>query len=305
MQIVSATIGLASAYRFDAVADTRETTVVRAEAGPGPDRFVREGLPDDQDVAKLIRLMNRYFESDVGSKRSEKLAEKIGRLVERMEAELEDQDVEHRLQLEVRRETQYLEREAVSYRAVGTITTSDGRQIDFQQALDLARVYARSESTVTRARFPVPSDDGGEQALGGWSGAGVAEPQARSVLTIGDGALGIDADGDGAIDPATELIGTSGDGFGELARFDDDNNGFIDEGDAVFDRLAVVSLGDQGLVAHSAGAAGLGAIYLGSVATPFVTRDPLGEIQSRVVRTGVYLTESGVSGVAQQIDLVI
>ncbi|MGI6434133.1 MAG: hypothetical protein ACOX0F_02005 [Syntrophomonadaceae bacterium] len=70
---------------------------------------------------------------------------------------------------------------------------------------------------------------------------------------------------------AAELFGPStGNGFAELALYDEDGNGWIDEGDSVYARLKIWSKDEEGndrLISVSD--AGVGAIMLGNIDTPF------------------------------------
>ena len=49
--------------------------------------------------------------------------------------------------------------------------------------------------------------------------------------------------------------------------------------------------------------AGVGALYLGNVASPFTVKTASGQTQGQVRSTGVFLTESGQAGTLQQVDL--
>ena len=67
------------------------------------------------------------------------------------------------------------------------------------------------------------------------------------------------------INDGNELFGTkSGDGFKDLAKYDKDRNGWIDEADDIFDDLRIWTKDEQGndklLTLKEAG---VGAIYLG------------------------------------------
>lgn len=56
----------------------------------------------------------------------------------------------------------------------------------------------------------------------------------------GSGFLALDKNGDGKINDGSELFGTSsGDGFKDLAEYDEDKNGWIDENDSIFSKLKV------------------------------------------------------------------
>ena len=125
------------------------------------------------------------------------------------------------------------------------------------------------------------------------------------------GFLALDANDNGQIDNGSELFGpATGNGFGELALYDEDGNDFIDEGDSVYESLRVWqkdTAGNDRLIAL--GEAGVGAIYLGSTTTPFQVKDDENELQGVVRSSGIYLKEedgqpAGV-GTVQQLDLVI
>lgn len=78
------------------------------------------------------------------------------------------------------------------------------------------------------------------------------------------------------IDDGRELFGPqTGNGFEELAGYDSDNNGWIDENDPIYNNLQIWQhdeYGNSTLIA--VGKAGVGAIYLGSTQTTINTRIP-------------------------------
>ena len=129
-----------------------------------------------------------------------------------------------------------------------------------------------------------------------------------SSLAKGSGFLALDLNNDGIINDGSELFGTkSGDGFKDLAAYDKDGNGWIDEDDEVFKHLKVWTKDADGrdrLIAL--GDAGVGAIYLGHTATEFsVKQMETNQTQGIVRSTGVFLKESGEVGTIQHVDLVI
>ncbi|MCA9735119.1 MAG: hypothetical protein H6696_18390 [Deferribacteres bacterium] len=125
--------------------------------------------------------------------------------------------------------------------------------------------------------------------------------------SAGSGFLAVDKNGDGRINDGSELFGaTSGDGFAELSIYDDDQNGWIDENDAVFSDLRVWSKNAAGEdYLRSLRELGIGAIALDSVATPFTLKDAQNNVQAQVRRTGFFLREDFSAGVVQQIDLAV
>ena len=221
----------------------------------------------------------------------------------------------------------YHEEESTTFETTGTVKTSDGREINFQLELSMSRsfteVYSRSFSfgggmftdplvinmdcdaaDVCDQKFYFDLDaDGHEEAI--------------SRLGPGSGFLALDKNGDGKINDGTELFGTrsgngtelfgtsSGNGFADLARYDSDKNGWIDEADDVFKDLMIWSKdrnGNDKLI--GLGAAGIGAIYLGNCQSEFALNRLIdNEPNARIRSTGIFLYENGSMGTLQQLDL--
>ena len=121
----------------------------------------------------------------------------------------------------------------------------------------------------------------------------------------GSGFLVFDRNANGKVDNGRELFGpTSGDGFQELAALDGDGNGWIDENDAAYGQLQVWSrdaAGNEGL--QSLAEAGVGAIALARIATPFSVKTEANELLGQIRSSGIFLQEDGTAGTIQQIDL--
>ena len=127
-----------------------------------------------------------------------------------------------------------------------------------------------------------------------------------AMLGEGSGYLALDKNGDGQINDGSELFGPStNNGFQELAQFDQDGSGWIDEGDDIFAGLRLWASNGRGeMTLVGLGVAGVGAIYLGHLETPFALKDENNEELGQVKRTGVFLREDGVAGTVQEVDLV-
>lgn len=124
-----------------------------------------------------------------------------------------------------------------------------------------------------------------------------------SKLREGSGFLALDKNENGKIDDGSELFGVkSGDGFSDLAAFDDDGNGWIDKNDKIFSKLRIWQKTDAGDKLVALGETGIGAIFLGSVKSEFA----LGDVNKtgRLRQSGFFLKESGEAGLVTQIDLV-
>lgn len=202
--------------------------------------------------------------------------------------------------------------EHTSFASVGTAVTADGRTIDFGISLEMSRSFeAAYEITGKEEIFTDPlviNLDTNAASLSDVSFYFDLDADGReeeiSSLGGGSGFLALDKNGDGRINNGSELFGArTGDGFGELAQYDQDGNGWIDEGDEVFHRLKVwtkCGTGDAKLL--SLQEAGVGAIFLGSQGTQFTLADSYGNENAAVRRTGVYLKENGQVGTVQHVD---
>ena len=127
-----------------------------------------------------------------------------------------------------------------------------------------------------------------------------------SMLESGSGYLALDKNGDGVINDGSELFGTeSGNGFRDLAAFDQDQNGWIDEADEIFQKLRIWTKDENGNdMLLSLSDAGVGAIYLGYENTDFALNSMQDNTTNAMVRrTGIFLYENGGSGSVQQLDL--
>ena len=103
-----------------------------------------------------------------------------------------------------------------------------------------------------------------------------------------------------------DLFGPStGDGFAELRRYDEDGNGWIDQGDAVFERLRVWRPAANGPgKLESLQELGVGAIGLAQISSPFEFRDAANATTGYATNTGLYLTDEGRPDTVQQIDFI-
>ncbi|MDO3388302.1 hypothetical protein QWI17_20820 [Gilvimarinus sp. SDUM040013] len=202
-------------------------------------------------------------------------------------------------------------------RAAGQVTTGDGQVFDIRTALNMSRDFERRETLSVRIGDAALIDplvinfDGFGARLSDrefefdLDSDGTVDHLAS--LAAGSGYLALDRNGDGIVNNGRELFGPStGRGFAELAEFDSDGNGFIDEADAVYDKLRIwrrFADGSQQLMAL--GEAGVGAIYLGHVTSPFSLKNADNETLGEIASTSIYLREDGTSGVVQQVNLAV
>ena len=211
-----------------------------------------------------------------------------------------------------RRVTERLsESEATTVCGKGQVRTCDGREIDFDFSVAMQREYnsevVSEEGSLVRLRDPLVLSFAGKACE--LTGERIAfdldsdgSPEQIPGLAAGSCFLVFDRNGKGRADDGSELFGaTSGDGFADLAKLDEDGNGWLDEADAAFTRLALWS-GDQW---SSLAEQGVGALYTGSVAAPFALKDADNQLLGQIRAAGVYLMESGQAGLMQQVDLAV
>lgn len=211
---------------------------------------------------------------------------------------------------------EHRETEVTQFRTAGSVTTADGKTIDIAVALEMDREEIQIRDVSVRLGDAKKVDPlvlnlgGGAATFQGRHTFDLdADGQTENIarLAAGSAYLALDANGNGRVDDGGELFGPrSGDGFSELAKRDDDGNGWIDATDAVYQSLALWSpaAGDAPSALVSLVRAGVGAIYLGNVATPFMVKTE-GAAVAEVTKTGIFLRENGTAGTVQHVDLLV
>lgn len=211
----------------------------------------------------------------------------------------------------------FAEHEVTEYSTKGKVCTADGREITFGISVEMSRSFVEATEVYTEGSYVL------KDPLVINLGSDIAEVSDKkfyfdldadgvedeiSELGSGSGYLALDKNGDGIINDGSELFGTkSGDGFADLAAYDDDGNGWIDEADAVFSKLKVWVKDENGenrLLDLKE--ADVGAIYLGSANTRFSLNNAETNATNAIIqKTGVYLKESGAAGTIQHVDLAL
>lgn len=212
-------------------------------------------------------------------------------------------------------ETIHVESENTTFSTVGTVKTADGREISFNVNVGMSREFqSRYTEDLQLASFTlcdplVINLDGDvadvEDQTFYFDLDADGEMDEISQLGKGSGYLALDKNGDGVINDGSELFGTkSGDGFGDLAKYDEDGNGWIDENDAVWDKLKIWCKDENGKdVLYRLADKGVGAICLQNTATDFTLQGQEGRTQGVVRSTGFFLYENGLAGTIQHVDV--
>lgn len=218
----------------------------------------------------------------------------------------------HYERLESLRETEHTE-----FHARGLITTQDGRKIRFELDTLLAREYQEQRyfsaymtteqlidplvinlnnttPALSDSRYQFDLDADGQQ-------------ERIHFVAPGNAFLAIDRNNNNLIDNGNELFGPmTGNAYQELARYDEDGNSFIDAGDSVFQHLALWQKDANGQdTLQSLASAGIGALYLNSVSTPFDLKDAQNDLQGRMRQSSIFVGENGEVGTTHQIDLAV
>ena len=209
----------------------------------------------------------------------------------------------------------HMEKESTSFSTTGTVRTADGREINFGVEVNMSRRFAQYyEQNYTIAEVQVCDPlvinlDGNIAGLSDQKftfdldNDGILDNISR--LNQGSGYLTLDRNGDGVINDGSELFGTkSGDGFKDLAQYDQDGNGWIDEDDEIFDKLLIWTQDEDGNdVLYHLKDLGVGAICLESVSTNFTLNGANNTTNGYIRQTGVFLYENGEAGTVQHLDV--
>lgn len=209
----------------------------------------------------------------------------------------------------------YSESETTTFSAQGVVNTADGQEVSIDVSVTMSRSFSAEVSETVEMgaalKDPLVINFSGtaaeltERSFHFDIDADGASDQIHFVKP-GSGFLALDKNEDGEVNDGSELFGAlSGDGFADLAAYDEDGNGFVDRGDSVFEKLRVFvqdGAGNRQLAAL--GATGVEAIYLGHASTPFEIKNERNELQGVVRETGIFVGQDGNAGTVQQIDLV-
>ena len=220
-------------------------------------------------------------------------------------------------------ETYNVEQEDTSFSTVGTVRTKDGREINFNVNVNMSRrceEYYREELNVAQFALHDPlvinlNTDVTELSDQTFYFDLDADGEEEEISMLkGSGYLALDKNGDGVINDGSELFGTkNGDGFADLARYDEDGNGWIDENDSIWSKLKIWCKDENGNdVLYKLSDQGVGAICLENVSTDFTMQGDRkaqdgtmnANATNAVIRkTGIFLYENGNIGTVQHVDM--
>ncbi|MCH5343499.1 MAG: hypothetical protein J1E64_05615 [Acetatifactor sp.] len=208
-----------------------------------------------------------------------------------------------------------MEAEDTFFSTTGTVHTADGREINFNINVGMSRrfeEYYRADMQLESYTMCDPLVINLDTDIAELSDQTFyfdidadGELDEISGLSSASGYLALDKNGDGVINDGSELFGTSsGNGFADLAKYDDDGNGWIDENDAIWSKLKIWTKDENGNdVLYRLSDKGVGAICLQNVSTDFTLQSGLGQTQGAIRSTGIFLYEDGNVGTVQHVDV--
>lgn len=282
-------------------------------------------LPTDAVNNLTLQIIRRLVKEITGRDFTLFSAADLQRSPDQIDAQAAQQPPQHRTAtansegygLIYQESTMRFESETSDFSAEGTIQTGDGQSLRFSMSLAMShRFYSEStrevrtgdaakidplvihfdgdtaELSSSRFQFDINADGELDHIAG---------------LKAGSGFLALDKNQDGQINDGSELFGpVSGNGFADLAAYDEDQNQFIDAGDTIYQQLRIWQCQDDGSQRLSTLAdKKVGAIYLGNLSTPFQVKDSENRAQAEIAKSGFYLTENGEIGSVQQLNFVV
>lgn len=209
------------------------------------------------------------------------------------------------------------EKEESRFKATGSVLTEDGREIRFNLSNLMQREYQEErylsvETTLETLIDPIVIQlEANPISLteNSYQFDLDADGELENIHFVAgnNGFLAFDRNQNGKIDNGNELFGPmTGNGYQELARYDSDNNQFIDAKDEIYQHLSLWQkdkAGNDSLASLSG--VGVGAIYLNSVNSPFALKDPQNNLQGMVRQSSIHINEEGQIGATHQIDLSV
>ncbi len=198
--------------------------------------------------------------------------------------------------------------------AQGSVTLDDGSSFELMLGFSLSQSVVQHERMSIKAGDALIdplaiSFDGGVVTLGDVRHRFDLNLDGKvdeiSFVDANSGFLALDGNGDGIINDGSELFGPeSGNGFAELARYDEDGNGWIDEADSIFDKLLIWTKTEEGTALYHLKEKGVGAIYLGAIDT-FFDYYRNGDIEGKLRQSSLFLNDNGGGGMIGEVDIKI
>lgn len=208
------------------------------------------------------------------------------------------------------------ESESSSVAIQGKLALNDGRTLDVDFQLDMSRSrveeYYGKITLSSRTVDPLVVNLNGNAAQltnqrMAFDIDGDGEDDQIAFATGDSAFLALDKNNNGSIDDGNELFGPrSGSGFADLAQYDDNQDGLIDELDDIWQELVLVQRDESGNESLlSLKDVGISAFVLERTRSPFSLFDEQGEQTGVIRETGFYVRDDGSLDSLQHVDLVV
>ena len=207
----------------------------------------------------------------------------------------------------------FYEYESTSFSATGNMTLSDGSDISFDFAMNYTREFEsyserlflqqelKDPLVINLSDTPISLSD--ETVSFDLDTDGNLDDM--PTLSAGAAFLALDKNNNGKIDDGSELFGSqTGNGFLELAEYDDNQDGVINQHDEVFNQLLVWQPG-SGEQLTNLSATDVDTLSLQSVTTEFQFTNELNQQLGQMRLSSIYARDDGSIGSLHQVDLVI
>lgn len=207
------------------------------------------------------------------------------------------------------------ETEETQFSTQGTVKTADGRELTFNINVGMSREfteYYRQDIQLAQFTMCDPLVINLDTDIASLTDQNIyfdidadGEEDEIASLSSKSGYLALDKNDDGTINDGKELFGTkSGNGFADLAEYDEDGNGWIDENDDIWNKLQIWCKDENGKdVLYRLSDKGVGAICLKNASTDFALKNNDGRMLGNIRKSGFFLYESGLAGIIQHVDV--
>jgi hypothetical protein len=192
----------------------------------------------------------------------------------------------------------------------GKVKTSEGKELEFSLSLSWHEEFSQRIDLISGQIMQDPliiSFDGMPPVLAEqFDFALTTNAQKLNYLSQNAAYLARDTNQNNLIDDGSELFGPkSGDGFAELANFDDDENGWIDSNDTIFKQLHLWKPNEEGGIVVNLEEIGIGAISLQSIETNFTSKKDINTPIANYKEASVVLGEDGNAYSLLSVDIAV
>lgn len=204
------------------------------------------------------------------------------------------------------------ESNGMQFRSSGTAKLADGSEIKFELNIAWLKEFAvENRFAVQDGKIltdPLVVSFGANEPLIGDTFAFNLSSDVKQLnfTSASGGYLVYDKNKDGVINDGSELFGpATGKGFLELAKYDQDKNGWIDSNDEIFKQLKIWVVRQDGDALFSLEEAGVGAISLKTTEINYTAKDSIDNTFAHYKNASVALGENGGTFGVFEVDLAV